>query len=118
MVAPLLSIDAYASMTVLIGRAVVIGSAWRCATFQVAPSRRKDHRHPQRDGSHVLATGQPRLGLFELDDVAKVRRAVSRHPFDMTYGAVLEVGGCLFDRLVNFRRSEARQAKRIRERHV
>lgn len=27
-------------MTVLIGRAVVIGSAWRCATFQVSPSRR------------------------------------------------------------------------------
>jgi hypothetical protein len=29
------------STTVLIGRAVVIGSAWRCATFQVFPSRRK-----------------------------------------------------------------------------
>jgi hypothetical protein len=41
MVVPLLSIDAYASMTVLIGRAVVIGSAWRCATFQKSPSRRK-----------------------------------------------------------------------------
>jgi Domain of unknown function (DUF4386) len=31
----------YVSITVLIGRAVVMGSAWRCATFQVSPSRRK-----------------------------------------------------------------------------
>ncbi len=36
-----LSIDAYVSMVVLTGRAVVIGSAWRCAIFQVSPSRRK-----------------------------------------------------------------------------
>ncbi len=35
------SIDAYDSMVVLTGRGVVIGSAWRCETFQVSPSRRK-----------------------------------------------------------------------------
>ena len=34
-------IDRYVSMVVLIGRRLVIGSAWRCATFQVSPSRRK-----------------------------------------------------------------------------
>ena len=37
----LLSIDAYVPMVVLIGRALVIGSAWRCAILQVSPSRRK-----------------------------------------------------------------------------
>jgi hypothetical protein len=45
----------------------------------------EDHGDPQRDGTHVRTTRQPRLGSFDLDDVAKVGSAVSRHFLETTY---------------------------------
>ena len=54
----------------------------------------EDHGDPQRDRTHVPTTGQPRLGPLNLDDVAKVRCAVSRHLLETKYGAVANLGGC------------------------
>jgi MFS family permease len=78
----------------------------------------EDHGDAQRDRSRVFAAGQPRLGPLKLDDVAKVRSAVSRHFLETTYVAVPKLGGSFRYRLGDFRRSSARRAERIRERDV
>jgi hypothetical protein len=105
-------------MTVLAGRGVTIGSAWRCAIFQVPSSRRKMYGGPQRERSHVSVTCEPRLDMLNLDDVAQVRSAVSGHLLETAYGPVANLGGCVRCRLGDFGRSAARRAKRIRERDV
>ena len=44
----------------------------------------EDHDDPQRERTYVRAAGQPGLSTFNLDDIAKVRSAVSRHLLEAT----------------------------------
>jgi hypothetical protein len=72
-----LSIDAYVSMTVVMGRAVVIGVGVAVRDPPGVSLASEDRGDSQRYRSHVLATGQLRLDPLKLDDVAKVRSAAS-----------------------------------------
>lgn len=67
----------------------------------------ENHGDPQGGRTYSLATCQPRLATLNLDDVAKVRSAVSRYLFETTYGTVAELGGSVCCRLVDFSRSTA-----------
>lgn len=78
----------------------------------------ENHGDPQCGRSYSLATCHPPLAALKLDDVAKVRSAVSRYLLDTTYGVVADLRGCLCYRLVDFLRSTVGRAQRIRERNV
>src|SRR5688500_10336199 len=83
--------------------------------FPRIPLASEDHRDPQRDRTDVIGTRQPRLRTLDVNDVAKVRSAVSGHFLETTDRAVPQLGRSRGAGLVDFRGSAARRAKRIRE---
>lgn len=65
----------------------------------------EDHGDPQRERTDVPAAAEPRLPPLNLDDIAKVNSAVSRHLLETVYGPVANLCGCLSCGTVDFRRS-------------